>query len=79
MSFLRALLVCVASISAAIFAAPLAAFEPSPSKAESNDEKSSEQAAQERKEKFTTWMRGFAEGTKIAEMKAGRNEQPARL
>ena len=70
------LLSCVLYMSVALLAAPLIAFEPAEQAVEDDSQK---QAAQERKEMFTNWMRGFAEKTKIVDTRPGREDQPARL
>lgn len=64
-----------------IFAAPSLAFEPNEprNKIETSEDDAQKQAAQERKEKFTTWMREFAEGTKIVAGQPAGDEQPAKI
>lgn len=76
MSCPQLLLSCVLYLSVALLAAPLSAFEPAEPTVEDDLQK---QPAQERKERFTRWMREFAETTKIVETESGREDQPAKL
>ena len=76
MSCLQFQLSCVLYLSVALVGAPLSAVEPAQQTVEDDPQT---QAAQERKERFTNWMREFAEKTVIVQTKSGREDQPAKL
>ena len=66
-------------VTSALVASSLSAFEPPAvnKKGDDLEDEVQKQAAVERKEKYTTWMREFAKDTKVVETKPGDPEEQA--